>query len=90
MVEATAVSPEGRISPDDSGIWSDAHGRAFERITKFISEQERSRRFSRMRAARRRPMRRGSAASRSAANRGWQPLGPSPIAFDQGIPFRGR
>jgi len=39
MVEATAVSPEGRISPRDSGIWSDAHSRAFERITAFIKEQ---------------------------------------------------
>lgn len=39
MVEATAVSPEGRISPDDSGIWSDAHTDAFKRITKFIKEQ---------------------------------------------------
>ena len=25
MVEATAVSPIGRISPRDSGIWSDEH-----------------------------------------------------------------
>jgi len=25
MVEATAVTPEGRISPDDNGIWSDEH-----------------------------------------------------------------
>ena len=39
MVEATAVSPEGRISPDDSGIWSDAHADGFKRITKFIAEQ---------------------------------------------------
>ena len=39
MVEATAVSPEGRISPDDSGIWSDAHAEAFKRITKFIKDQ---------------------------------------------------
>ena len=29
MVEATAVSPEGRISPWDTGIWSDAHAEAF-------------------------------------------------------------
>jgi 2,4-dienoyl-CoA reductase-like NADH-dependent reductase (Old Yellow Enzyme family) len=36
MVEATAVSPEGRISPGDSGIWSDAHADAFKRITAFI------------------------------------------------------
>lgn len=39
MVEATAVSPEGRISLGDSGIWSDAHAEAFQRITRFIKEQ---------------------------------------------------
>ena len=25
IIEATAVTPEGRISPDDLGLWSDAH-----------------------------------------------------------------
>src|SRR5512137_1303224 len=39
MVEASAVSPEGRISPDDSGIWSDSHSEAFSPITRFIHEQ---------------------------------------------------
>ena len=39
MVEATAVSPEGRISPDDSGLWSDAHAEAFAPIARFIREQ---------------------------------------------------
>ncbi|MDE3208031.1 MAG: oxidoreductase, partial [Pseudomonadota bacterium] len=39
MVEASAVSPEGRISPDDSGIWSPAHVDAFKPITRFIAEQ---------------------------------------------------
>ena len=39
IVEASAVSPEGRISPTDSGIWSEEHARAFSRITKFISDQ---------------------------------------------------
>ena len=39
MVEASAVSPEGRISPADSGIWSDAHAEAFTRIATFIGEQ---------------------------------------------------
>src|SRR5213075_425607 len=39
MVEATAVSPEGRISPWDSGIWSDDHARPFRRITRFVREQ---------------------------------------------------
>jgi 2,4-dienoyl-CoA reductase-like NADH-dependent reductase (Old Yellow Enzyme family) len=39
MVEATAVSPEGRISPQDSGIWSDEHAESFKRITAFIRSQ---------------------------------------------------
>jgi 2,4-dienoyl-CoA reductase-like NADH-dependent reductase (Old Yellow Enzyme family) len=38
ILEATAVSPEGRITPHDSGIWSDAHANAFQRITHFIRE----------------------------------------------------
>src|SRR3954466_2345319 len=39
IVEASAVVPEGRISPDDSGIWSDEQVAAFRRITAFLSEQ---------------------------------------------------
>jgi len=30
--EATAVVPEGRISPNDTGLWSDAHGAAWARV----------------------------------------------------------
>src|SRR5882724_678943 len=40
MVEASGVSPIGRISPADSGIWSEKHAEAFSRITKFIKEQK--------------------------------------------------
>ena len=39
MVEATAVSPQGMISPDDSGIWSDVHADAYAPIARFIREQ---------------------------------------------------
>ena len=39
ITEATAVSPEGRISPDDAGIWSAKHAEAYKRITSFIKEQ---------------------------------------------------
>ncbi|MDD2558958.1 MAG: oxidoreductase, partial [Desulfuromonas sp.] len=39
MMEATAVVPEGRISPADAGIWSDAHRDAYQRITRFIKQQ---------------------------------------------------
>jgi 2,4-dienoyl-CoA reductase-like NADH-dependent reductase (Old Yellow Enzyme family) len=37
--EATAVSPEGRISPDDTGLWSDAHAGAWRPINAFIRSQ---------------------------------------------------
>ncbi|RYE95607.1 MAG: oxidoreductase, partial [Oxalobacteraceae bacterium] len=36
MVEATAVSPEGRITPGDVGIWSDAHVAPLARIAAFV------------------------------------------------------
>ncbi len=39
IAEATAVSPEGRISPGCTGIWSDAHIEPFHRISKFVKEQ---------------------------------------------------
>jgi 2,4-dienoyl-CoA reductase-like NADH-dependent reductase (Old Yellow Enzyme family) len=39
MVEATAVSPEGRITPWCTGIWSDKHTAAFLPITDFIRAQ---------------------------------------------------
>jgi len=39
MVEASAVSAEGRISPADLGIWSDAHAAALAPIAQFIAEQ---------------------------------------------------
>lgn len=36
VAEATAVTPEGRISPDDLGLWSDAHIGALARIVRFL------------------------------------------------------
>jgi 2,4-dienoyl-CoA reductase-like NADH-dependent reductase (Old Yellow Enzyme family) len=39
FTEATAVSPEGRISPDDLGIWKDEHIPFLKRITEFIEKQ---------------------------------------------------
>ncbi len=38
IVEATAVSPEGRISPGDSGIYLDAHVEPFVKIVKFMKQ----------------------------------------------------
>ena len=39
IMEATAVSPEGRISPGDLGIWKEAHIDFLKRITGFIESQ---------------------------------------------------
>jgi len=39
LTEATAVVPEGRISPQDLGIWDDAHIPMLERIVSFIDAQ---------------------------------------------------
>src|SRR3954464_5702548 len=39
IAEATAVSPEGRISPGDAGIWSDRHVEPIARINRFVKSQ---------------------------------------------------
>jgi 2,4-dienoyl-CoA reductase-like NADH-dependent reductase (Old Yellow Enzyme family) len=39
LTEATAVLPEGRISPEDLGIWKDDHIEPLARIVRFIHEQ---------------------------------------------------
>jgi len=86
MVEATAVSPEGRISPDDSGIWSDEHIASFKRITDMIKDQGSIVGIQIAHAGRK-----GSTSAPweknpktlSETQRGWQTIAPSPIAFDQ-------
>ncbi|WP_372910827.1 NADH:flavin oxidoreductase/NADH oxidase [Salinigranum sp.] len=39
MTEATAVSPEGRISPQDLGIWTNEQAEALERVASFVRGQ---------------------------------------------------
>jgi 2,4-dienoyl-CoA reductase-like NADH-dependent reductase (Old Yellow Enzyme family) len=39
LTEATAVLPEGRISPQDLGIWEDGHIEPLARIVRFIHDQ---------------------------------------------------
>jgi len=88
MVEATAVSPEGRISPDDSGIWSDAHAEAFAPITRFIREQGAVPGIQLAHAGRKGscslPWLGGGPLGMDAC--GWQPLAPSASPFDEGHP----
>lgn len=39
FTEATAISPEGRITPDDLGIWKDEHIAGLKNITEFLHSQ---------------------------------------------------
>src|SRR6266850_6243036 len=39
IAEASAVEPRGRISPQDQGIWSDAHVPMLSRIAAFVASQ---------------------------------------------------
>ena len=88
MVEATAVSLEGRISPWDSGIWTDQHAQAFKRIAAFIQEQGAVPGIQIAHAGRKAstdvPWRGDKPLSINQG--GWQPLAPSPIAFAEDYP----
>ncbi|HEX2572598.1 MAG TPA: NADH:flavin oxidoreductase/NADH oxidase [Polyangia bacterium] len=83
MVEATAVTPEGRISPGDSGLWSDRHADAFRRIAEFVRAQGAVPAIQLAHAGRKAstdaPWRGGKAVPPQAG--GWQPVAPSPLAF---------
>ncbi|ANB14980.1 NADPH dehydrogenase [Sugiyamaella lignohabitans] len=39
IIEATAVAPEGRISPQDAGLWKDEHIAPFKRVADFVHSQ---------------------------------------------------
>jgi len=89
IVEATAVSPEGRISPWDSGIWSDEHVQAFKRITSFFQTQGGLPGIQIAHAGRKAstdaPWRGGRPLAKDES--GWQPIAPSPISFARDSPL---
>jgi 2,4-dienoyl-CoA reductase-like NADH-dependent reductase (Old Yellow Enzyme family) len=88
-VEATAVSPEGRISPADSGIWSDAHAEAFKSIARFIKEQNSIPAIQLAHAGRKAstdvPWRGGKGLKESEG--GWQTLAPTAVPFADDYPL---
>ncbi|MEV5431764.1 NADH:flavin oxidoreductase/NADH oxidase [Streptomyces sp. NPDC052701] len=88
IVEATAVSPEGRISPYDLGIWNDTQAEAFRRITRFLASQGTVPAIQLAHAGRKastdRPWKGGAPVGPEA--HGWQPVAPSPLAFDERHP----
>jgi 2,4-dienoyl-CoA reductase-like NADH-dependent reductase (Old Yellow Enzyme family) len=82
-VEATGVSPEARISPGDTGLWSEAHARAFEPIVAFIKSQGARAGIQLAHAGRKAsthvPWKGGKPLS--AEEGAWQTLAPSAVPF---------
>lgn len=86
--EATAVSPEGRISPGDTGIWNERQQQAWQPIAAFIAAQGAVPAIQLAHAGRkastRAPWLGGGAIAEDAG--GWIPVAPSAIPFDDGSP----
>ena len=89
IMEATAVSPEGRISPSDAGIWSDAHAEAYKRITTFIKSQGAVAGIQLAHAGRKastaEPWNGGKIVDEGYG--GWETVAPSAIAFADDYPM---
>ncbi|MGO2658236.1 NADH:flavin oxidoreductase/NADH oxidase [Mycetocola reblochoni] len=83
VIEATAVVPEGRISPYDLGIWSDEQVPAHRRLTAAIASAGAVPGIQLAHAGRKasidRPQRAG--VPLGPEDGGWRTVGPSPVAF---------
>jgi 2,4-dienoyl-CoA reductase-like NADH-dependent reductase (Old Yellow Enzyme family) len=86
FTEATAVSLEGRISPDDLGIWKDEHIPFLKRITEFIEKQGSVCGMQLAHAGRKASMASQWKGSKlvKPEDGGWQAVGPSPVSYKSG------
>ena len=83
MVEATAVEPRGRISPNDMGIWKDEHIEFLGRIASFLRQHGAVAGIQLAHAGRKASTRRSweGGTTIAEADGGWRPAAPSPIPF---------
>ncbi len=85
-VEATAVSPEGRISPHDMGLWDDAQVDPLARVAAFVEAHGAVSAIQLAHAGRKasvaRPWDGGGFLAPSAG--GWQTVAPSALPFREG------
>ena len=89
MVEATAVTRDGRISPADMGIWSDAHVEPLARVARFVHSQGAVAGIQLAHAGRKastEPPWKGGHPLLTPEEGGWTVVGPSPIPFAEGGP----
>ncbi len=86
MTEATAVSPEGRISPGDLGIWKDDHIEKLKQIASFVHSQDALAGIQLAHAGRKAshdiPWKGGKQIPSDAEN-GWKSLAPSAVSFTE-------
>lgn len=86
ITEATAVSPEGRISPEDLGIWKNAHLDKLRSIVSFIHKHGSVAGIQLAHAGRKAsftaPWK--GAEQLKPGNGGWQTVAPSALAFNEG------
>lgn len=87
FTEAASVLPEGRISPDDLGIWSDGHVKMLSRIFAFVETQGAVAGVQLAHAGRKASTKspwKGHGPA-GGADGGWSPIvGPSALGFDDG------
>jgi 2,4-dienoyl-CoA reductase-like NADH-dependent reductase (Old Yellow Enzyme family) len=89
VVEATAVTAEGRISPNDMGIWGDQHVEPLARIARFIHSQGAIAGIQLAHAGRKascEPPWLGGLRLKTPEAGGWTVVGPSSIPFNEGDP----
>jgi 2,4-dienoyl-CoA reductase-like NADH-dependent reductase (Old Yellow Enzyme family) len=89
VVEATAVTRDGRISPADLGIWSDEHVEPLARIARFVHSQGAVAGIQLSHAGRKAstvPPWQGGGPLLTPEEGGWTVVGPSPIPFGERSP----
>ncbi|MBN9520324.1 NADH:flavin oxidoreductase/NADH oxidase [bacterium] len=88
VVEATAVAAEGRITPGDLGIWTDAHVPPLARIARFVESQGAVAGIQLAHAGRKAScdLPWAGGAGLTPDRGGWPVVGPSAVAFDEGNP----
>ena len=84
ITEATAVVPEGRISPEDTGLWNDTQRDAWARIVEICHANGSAMAVQLAHAGRKASTWRGHPGPRGSVppeQGGWQTVGPSPSGF---------
>jgi 2,4-dienoyl-CoA reductase-like NADH-dependent reductase (Old Yellow Enzyme family) len=89
MVEATAVTPEGRISPGDMGIWGEQHIEPLARIARFVKSRGAVPAIQLAHAGRKASCDlpwNGGARLQTKEQGAWDVIGPSAIPFNETDP----